>query len=189
MQRREKRPLNCWRHSHVLGAYLRKILPQKKEKNQTLIGNFDQEIGEIVQIDSCSSMCIVIMQQAFIIWWYQALMFEFPWFYFQWMTLTLIQLLCYSWDWIVPFFFFKELSTNGYANDKKIHRNCTTNLDYTLYIESQYVNILHIEIPVSISTLPQKKVNATIRFIFHISNSFNYSSMFQKSRRISLSNH
>lgn len=104
MQRREKRPLNCWRHSHVLGAYLRKILPQKKEKNQTLIGNFDQEIGEIVQIDSCSSMCIVIMQQAFIIWWYQALMFEFPWFYFQWMTLTLIQLLCYSWDWIVPFF-------------------------------------------------------------------------------------
>lgn len=54
------------------------------------------------------------------------------------------------------FFFFKELSTNGYANDKKIHENCTSNLDYTLYIESQYVNILHIEIPVSISTLFQK---------------------------------
>lgn len=45
-----------------------KDITAKKEKNQTLIGNFDQEIGEIVQIDSCSSMCIVIMQQAFIIW-------------------------------------------------------------------------------------------------------------------------
>lgn len=52
--------------------------------------------------------------------------------------------------------FMRLNSSNGYANDKKIHENCTTNLDYTLYIESQYVNILHIEIPVSISTLPQK---------------------------------